>query len=164
MTPVTLTVRGTMRYLCFDIGDRRTGVAVGDDETRIASPVGSFEARFRPNDPIDRLLDTLISSVNDHQPDAIVLGLPLNMDGTHGPQARRIIALAEQLARRISLQIRLQDERLTSFEADQQMARSGLTHQQKKYRRDALAAAATLQDFLDSSDHASNMGHGRDRD
>lgn len=161
MCPVTLLARDTMRYLCFDIGERRTGVAIGDDETRIASPVGSFESRFRVTDPVDRLLDTLISFVNDYQPDAILLGLPLNMDGTHGSQARRIVALAEHLARCISLPVRLHDERLTSFEADQQMAGSGLTHKQKKFRRDSLAAAATLQDFLNASDHSSNMGSSR---
>lgn len=134
-----------MRYLCLDVGDKRTGAAVGDDETGIVSPVGMVESAL--DGP---LIDRLVLVVDEHGPDELVIGLPLNMDGTHGPQAQRIAAFAEKLAERVLLPIHLQDERLSSAAADEAMSRSGLTHKQKKQRRDALAAAAILRAFLDA--------------
>ncbi len=134
-----------MRYLCLDVGDKRTGLAVGDDETGVVSPVGMVESALE-----GALIDRLALAVDEHGPDELVIGLPLNMDGTHGPQARRIAAFAEKLAERLLLPIRLQDERLSSAAADEAMSRSGLTHKQKKQRRDALAAAAILRAFLDA--------------
>lgn len=134
-----------MRFMCFDIGDKRTGVAIGDDETWIASPVGMIEAA-----PEGRLIERLEAIVAEHEPDELVIGLPLNMDGTHGPQAKKIAAFAERLAETVLLPIHLQDERLSSFAADEAMSQSGLTHKQKKQRRDSLAAAAILRSFLDA--------------
>ena len=133
-----------MRFVCFDIGDKRTGAAVGDDETCIVSPVGMIEAT-----PEDLLIERLASIVETHEPDELVIGLPLNMDGSHGPQAKKIAAFAERLAETVLLPIHLHDERLSSFAADEAMSQSGLTHKQKKQRRDSLAAAAILRSFLD---------------
>lgn len=134
-----------MRYLCFDIGDKRTGSALGDDETWIVSPLGMVEVA---SDGV--LVERLGSIVDEHEPDELVIGLPLNMDGTHGPRAKKIAAFAERLAETVLLPIHLQDERLSSFAADEAMSQSGLTHKQKKQRRDSLAAAAILRSFLDA--------------
>lgn len=134
-----------MRYLCFDVGQKRTGIALGSDEPRLASPVGVIECPLG-----ERLVERMALAVEEHGPDAVVVGLPVNMDGTHGPQARLIAEFAQRLSERCGLPLHLHDERLTSFAADQQMARSGLTHKEKKARRDALAAAAILSDFLDA--------------
>ena len=134
-----------MRYLAFDLGDKRTGLAIGDDETGIVSPVATVECSMDGS-----LLDRLSLCIEQHEPDELVVGLPLNMDGTYGPQARRIAAFAERLAERVLLPIHLQDERLSSAAADEAMSQSGLTHKQKKHRRDALAAAAILKSFLDA--------------
>jgi putative Holliday junction resolvase len=70
------------------------------------------------------------------------------MDGTEGPAVVQARAFAEEVRGRTGLPVHLQDERLTSFEADQRMARSGRTRGEKKELRDALAAAALLEDFL----------------
>ena len=79
----------------------------------------------------------------------MVVVLPLNMDGTEGPQAIKARAFAERLGQRLEgLPVHVFDERLTSAEADELMAQSGLTHKQKKALRDALAAAEILRDFL----------------
>ncbi len=135
-----------MRYLAIDLGAKRTGLATGDDESRIASPLTTIDTaadqeRWRQ----------LTKIIEVEQPDALVLGLPLNMDDTEGPAAQAARAFAEQLAQRFNLPVHLQDERLTSAAADAQMARTGLTHAQKKQRRDALAAAAILRAFFDAS-------------
>lgn len=79
----------------------------------------------------------------------IVVGLPLNMDGSEGPRAKLVQAFAQRLAGASARRVHLHDERLSSVEADKRMARTGLTHGQKKKRRDALAAAAILRSFLD---------------
>jgi putative Holliday junction resolvase len=89
-----------------------------------------------------------------------VVGLPLNMDGTEGPRARVVRAFAERLRTRTGRSLHYQDERLTSAEADWAMSRTGMTHQQKKERRDALAAAAILRDFLEARRGASEPGAG----
>ena len=132
-----------MRYLAIDLGEKRTGLAVGDDVTGIASPLeviqtSSVEVRFKE---IQR-------AIQEQGPDALVLGVPLNMDGSEGPGVTRSRALADELTRRFGLPVHLYDERLTSVAADEQMAQSGLTRGQKKARRDALAAAAILRGFL----------------
>ena len=98
------------------------------------------------------LIDAIAVSIKDQAPDAIVLGLPLNMDGTEGPQAKLAREFGEQLHKRCGLEVHYHDERLTSFAADQQMAGSGRTHKQKKRLRDALAAAEILRDFLAHAD------------
>ena len=136
-----------MRYLAIDLGDKRTGVAVGDEATGIVSPVQTIQARRG-----DVLLDALLRVIEQHSPDGIVIGLPVNMDDTEGDQAKLTREFGEQLRERCATPISFQDERLTSFAADQQMAQSGRTHGQKKRLRDALAAAQILRDFLDQRD------------
>lgn len=80
--------------------------------------------------------------------DEIVLGYPLNMDGTRGSRAALVEAFAERLRARTGRRVHLWDERLTSAEADWSLAGSGLTRGQKKKRRDQIAAARILEDFL----------------
>ncbi|MHC4065601.1 MAG: Holliday junction resolvase RuvX, partial [Planctomycetota bacterium] len=106
-----------MRYLCLDLGDKRTGIATGDDETGVVSPAGMLPTP-RGRDVVAAILEV----IEAHGPDAIVLGLPLNMDGTEGPQARRVRDFGRQLGQRTDRPIHYQDERLTSYAADQQMA------------------------------------------
>ncbi len=132
-----------MRYMAIDLGGKRTGLAVGDDQTRFVSPVDTIEAAQGP-----LLLAGIRKAVEEHGPGALVVGLPINMDGTEGPSARRVRGFAAEIARATALPVHFQDERLTSFAADQAMARSGRTHGQKKALRDALAAAELLRDFL----------------
>ena len=136
-----------MRFLAIDLGDKRTGLALADDQTRIASPLSVIDV---PADRRDALIDALDDAAHKHEADALVIGLPLNMDGTEGPRAAVVRDLAGAIAARIHLPLHLHDERLSSADADWSMARTGMTHKQKKARRDALAAAAILKDFLEA--------------
>lgn len=140
-----------MRSLAIDLGDRRTGLALGDDVTRIASPAGLLEI------PLDRrggqdLLDAIATKAHQElgPRDQLVLGLPINMDSSEGPRAKLVRAFAQRLADRAGRAVVLVDERKTSQAADDRMARSGLTHGQKKARRDAIAAAEILRALLES--------------
>lgn len=146
-----------MRYLALDLGDRRTGVAVGDAITGMAAPVEVIEVSVAHGGgehflrAIDRIVEEHLgppAPPGREASGAIVVGLPLNMDGTEGPRARIVRELARKVGERTGREIHFQDERLTSADADWRLARTGLTHKQKKERRDALAAAAILEDFL----------------
>lgn len=140
--------------LGIDLGDKRTGVALADTVTTIASPIEVIEVPIARRDGADLL--AAIARVADRElgpvtsPGEIVLGLPLNMDGSEGPRAKLVRAFAERLAAATGRPVRLHDERLSSVEADSRMARSGLTHGQKKSRRDAIAASGILQGYMAS--------------
>lgn len=145
-----------MRYLCIDLGDKRTGLAIGDIFTRIATPLTVLEVPITDNTG-EALLNALVQAINDqfspHAEVGIVIGLPLNMhDGSEGPRSKVVRDFASRLEARLGQRrkIHFQDERLSSVQADWTMAQSGLTHKQKKQRRDALAAASILSDFLKS--------------
>lgn len=132
-----------MRFLAIDPGDKRTGLAVGDDRTNIASPLEIITTSAH-----HELLRLIDKAIDRQGPGALVLGLPLNMDGSEGPPAKKVRELAIELEKRTGLPVHLFDERLTSYAAEAKLNQSGLTHQGKKKRRDALAAAALLEDFL----------------
>jgi len=139
-----------VQYLGIDLGDKRTGLALGDGESGIASPLMGLEIPVAA-DKGRALIEAIASVAEEHRPGAVVVGLPLNMeDGSEGPAALRARAFAQRLAERLALPVLCYDERLSSSEADWSMARSGLTRGQKKARRDALAAAVILGDFLAS--------------
>lgn len=132
-----------MRYLAVDLGDRRTGLAIGDDELKMAQPVCVLEVSMGP-----RLIDEILTSLRDQDAQALVIGLPLNMDGTAGGRVDITNTFVDQLRQKTDVPIHFQDERLTSSAAEEQLAGSGKTHKQKKKIRDALAATEILNDFL----------------
>ena len=135
-----------MKYLAIDLGARRTGLAIGDDLTGVVTPLKVIHAASE-----SMVLDSILDQIDSQAPTAIVIGLPLNMDGTESPGSAGARRFGEKLSEACGLQVHFQDERLTSFAAEQQLAGSGLTHDQKKNLRDALAAAAILEDFLGQS-------------
>lgn len=142
-----------MRYLAIDLGDKRTGIATGDATTRIASPVAVLDipaAERQGQALMDAIVRTIADFWTPRDPGELVVGLPINMDGTEGPAAKKARDIARVLSERTKRRVHLFDERLTSAEADWRMAQSGLTHAQKKARRDAIAAAAILEGFLNS--------------
>lgn len=132
-----------MRYLAIDLGDKRTGIATADDVLRLPMPVEVIEAPTR-----DVLMHALARVIDAQGPDALVIGLPLNMDGSEGPRARLTREFAAGCTARFALPVHFQDERLTSHAAEASLNRSGRTHAQKRRIRDALAACELLKDFL----------------
>ena len=132
-----------MRIVSVDLGDVRTGLAAGDDVLRMVQPLMVIEERDE-----GRRLDRITGEIERHGADRIVVGLPLNMDGTEGPRAVMSRAFGSQLADRTGLPVEYQDERLTSFEADESLKGSGLTRKGRKRVQDAIAAASILEDWL----------------
>lgn len=136
------------RILALDVGDRRIGVAVGSPAGGLAKPL---EVITRPRDDADMgVVFRRLREIARHEETAtIVVGDPVNMDGTVGPRAE----ISREFARRLQgamrqAHIALQDERLSSFTADEWMERDGVRPAQRKARRDAYAAAVILLDYF----------------
>ena len=130
------------RWLGIDHGTRRIGVAAGSTEDGIAGPVEVVAA-----EPADKAVQRIQQLAADYRVDGVVVGWPLNMDDTEGPQGKIARAMAHGLAEATGLDVRLWDERLTSFAADEALA-GAYTRKGKKARQDAVAAAAMLRHFL----------------
>ena len=98
------------------------------------------------------MIKKIADVVETEDVEAIVLGLPLNMDGSQGPQAKRIFNFADQLKGHIDIPIHFQDERLSTFGAEEKLAATDFTRGKKKKRLDAVAAAQILEAFLEQKD------------
>ncbi|MFP4052915.1 MAG: Holliday junction resolvase RuvX [Phycisphaerae bacterium] len=129
------------RWLAIDPGTRRLGVAVGETDG-MALPVTVVSAQPR-HVAMERLGDV----IDEYAPEGIVVGWPLNMDDSEGPQARHARQLAQEVADHTGLDVRLWDERLSSFAADAALA-GQFTRKKRRARQDAVAAAEILGDFL----------------
>ena len=138
-----------MRYLAIDYGLKRVGLALCDSSETIVSPLCQFEHDHkRPQIATDRVKQI----VAEYQVQALVVGLPLNMDDTEGAQAVLTRRFAEALVCAVSLPLYMQDERLSSAAADELLNETEFTKGKKKQRRDMLAACDILRSFL-NRDH-----------
>jgi putative Holliday junction resolvase len=131
-----------MRYLAIDYGTKRTGLAICDPTETIVSPLAVLQSKKRLVEKISELIET-------ENIGAIVLGLPLNMDNSQGPQARLALKFAEQLRRNLKIPVYLQDERLSSFAAKEKLSSSSFKRSEVTERLDAVAAAEILEAFLE---------------
>ncbi len=134
-----------MRYLALDLGDRRIGIALSDQTGRVARPLEVMKRTSRAAD-----FAHIGELVAQHGVEALVVGLPRNMDGTEGSQAAWVRDYSAALAEAIGLPLHLWDERLTTEEA------AGIMHEQGKHADkkwiDAVAAAVILQSYLDAGE------------
>ncbi len=134
------------RLLAVDHGSRRLGIAVADTETRIAFARPALR-RSRGSADAARIAEL----ARAEQAESVIVGLPLNMDGSEGPQAAAARSFGEELAT-IGLRILLVDERLTSWEARQQLAASGRRPTRASGELDSAAATVILQQYLDTEE------------
>lgn len=130
-------------YLGIDYGEKRIGLSFGD-ELGLASPLPAAveetkAARLRHIEEV----------IRDRKVTAVVIGHPLNMDGTVGFKAREVERFAETLEARVNLPIYLVDERLTSHEAEMRLRAKGKKVSRASGEIDSLAATLILQDFFD---------------
>jgi len=128
-----------------DVGSARTGLALGDTEARIARPLAIIEVRGRGYAWLAR---QIARRAAQERVEGFVIGLPLNMDGTRGPQTSRSERFAAALTAVCSLPIAFWDERLTSFAAEQYALE--LPRRRRSEHVDDIAAAIILQRYLDA--------------
>jgi putative Holliday junction resolvase len=138
-----------VRLLALDVGDRRVGVAVSDPSGLIATPLAVIHRASKVQD-----FAKVAQFVREQDATGVVVGHPLNADGSEGPQARRVeryaAALAEALhGQGLDVALVLWDERLSTVQAQEAMITSGRKARDRRRRIDAVAAAVILQDYLD---------------
>ncbi len=131
-----------MRYLAIDHGTKRTGLAICDSGETIASPLTVIQGK-------KELLKKIAEVVETENVEAVVLGLPLNMTGSESAQTKLVLKFAEQLKDHLHIPVHLQDERLSSFSAEEKLASTNFTRGKKRKRLDAIAAAEILEAFLE---------------
>ena len=130
-----------MRYLAIDYGTKRTGLAICDAGETITSPLKTIHGQ-------KALLEKIAEVIDAENVEAVVLGLPLNMDGSESAQTRLVLKFAEKLRHFLAVPVLLQDERLSSFGAEEKLAAAKFTKGQMRQRLDAVAAAEILEAFL----------------
>jgi len=138
------------RVAGLDVGKRRIGVAVSDVTGTLARPLGVLQTSGLEGDAVDRAVTELARLAAEEDGLAsLVVGLPRRLDGSPNDMTPRVQAFAAALGTRISVPIILQDERLTSREAESRLALRVKDWRARKKQIDAAAAAIILQDYLD---------------
>jgi putative Holliday junction resolvase len=136
--------------LGLDFGARRIGLAVSDAEAAIAFPIGALERRGLPAD-----LTALGELVRERDIVAVVVGLPLHMDGRSGTGAEAARAFADSLREAIGLPVALIDERWTTAQAKRSLDDAPRKSRRRKENVDALAATLILRTYLEQPGGAS---------
>lgn len=136
-----------MRVMGLDYGDKTVGVAISDELLITAQPIETVE-RERTN-KLRKTYQRIEALIAEYEVEKIVLGRPLNMNGTEGDRVELTEAFAEELSRRTGLEIIWMDERLTTVEANRILEETGVAHSARKEHIDKMAAAIILQTYLD---------------
>jgi putative Holliday junction resolvase len=139
-----------VRVLGIDYGARRIGLALSDATGTLASPWRILQRPASEADTLVLLVDEISRLAQD--PDglhAVVIGWPRRLDGTPTHQTAAVEALVRALEDRLSVPVVLQDERLSSHEAESRLATRERDWRRRKEKLDAVAAAIVLQDYLD---------------
>lgn len=136
-----------MRYIGLDLGNRTCGVAISDPTGMIATAVDTV--RFREKD-LQKCLECVIMLIEQKNAQKVVLGYPINMNGTLGPQSEYVLEFKKMLEESTGLEVILYDERLTSVEVNKIMISADLSRNKRKTKVDTLAATLILQSYLDS--------------
>jgi putative Holliday junction resolvase len=134
-----------VRALGIDPGSKRIGLAISDRSGTVASPLTVLQrSRSRSHDD-----NEIARIVRDEEVEVVVVGLPINMDGSFGPAAKRAQAEARRLATVVGVPVEMHDERRTTVSADRSMLEAGLNAIERRQRVDKVAAAIMLQSWLD---------------
>ncbi len=133
------------RVLAVDYGARRIGLALSDPTGTATEPLANVQRRGD-----DQAARDVAAVARARGASAIVVGLPLRMDGTEGPQAEAARRFADRLRRYTGLPVYLWDERLTTVQVERMLAAGGLRHERRKAVRDGLSAALLLRSFLEA--------------
>ena len=132
-----------MRILAIDLGDARTGIAISDPTGMLAGTTLTIHSRSE-----DAVLDRVCALIAEYGVTELVLGHPVNMNGTLGPRSEKYRAFAQRLEAASGLPVRLWDERRTSIEAHQILSDSGKRTKKHKAQVDAVAASLILEGYL----------------
>jgi putative Holliday junction resolvase len=142
-----------VRVLGLDPGERRIGIAISDPTGTLAHPLQTLVRGSREED-----FAAIAALVAEHDVELVVVGRPLSLDGTEGPQARRVARYMDALAACLPVPVVSWDERFTTAAADEILrqirGRKGRRRARARGQVDAIAAAVILQSYLDSADQS----------
>ncbi|MCM3882005.1 MAG: Holliday junction resolvase RuvX [Vicinamibacterales bacterium] len=138
-----------------DLGNRRIGLAISDSTATLARPLTTIERGSSDEQAVEAIAEAVAATNTEFgSEDAVgrlVVGLPTHLDGSANDQTPRVRKMVALLSTRIAIPIVLQDERLSSHEAEERLAFREKDWRKRKARLDAAAAAVILQDYLDQS-------------
>ena len=144
-----------MRVLALDLGSKRIGVAVSDDDGRVATPIATLQ---RIPDKA-RLHREIADLVGEWDAGLLLLGLPIDLAGAIGPAATAVLAERDELAAVVGVPVEVHDERMTTRIADNALRERGdLDGRARRQVIDQVAAAVILQDWLDQQTHDAPEG------
>lgn len=136
-----------MRYLGLDLGSRTLGMAISD-------PLGMFASSYkivRHNEEYERLINDVQETVEEKKIEAIVLGLPKNMNNTIGPKGELSFQFKKMLEEKLNIPVYLEDERLTTKQAENILIYNDTSRKKRKKVIDSMAATIILQSYLDKN-------------
>lgn len=137
-----------MRYLGLDLGSRTLGMSLSDSSGSIAS---SYQI-IRHHEEYDQLVDEVGKVVREKQVEKIVLGFPKNMDNSIGEKGKLSLEFKKKLETQLNIEVVLEDERLTTRQAENLLISNDTSRKKRKKVIDALAATIILQSYLDRKD------------
>ena len=140
-----------MRVIGIDLGDRRIGVAVSDATGTLARPLKTLERGSSEQAAVALVRATIEELAQEDEVTCIVFGLPTRLDGTDNRQTPKVRRFVQRLAAEVDIPVVLQDERLSSHEAETRLAATERDWRTRKAQLDAAAAAVILQDYLDET-------------
>ena len=141
---------GGMRLLGLDLGSKRIGVAVSDEMGWTAQGLAVLNRHGGKRD-----LENIARLVQEQRVEEVVLGLPINMDGSEGEQARKAREFAERLREHLELPVHLWDERLTTWEAEGILKQAGVKGRKRRQVVDKVAATLILKSYLEARENMS---------
>ena len=141
--------------LGIDYGEKRLGVASSDPLCVISMPLCTIEVQS-----VKQAIGELCEICRENDIRKIVIGLPLNMDGTRGPMAAKVKAFAGKLGKAANKPIETWDERLSTSQAERALVGADMSRRKRKLVRDKIAAQIILQSYLDARDHRAGSNFG----
>jgi len=133
------------RTLALDIGEKRIGVAVGDETGTLARPLTTIVRASKRQD-----FERVARLVTEQSAERVIAGYPRSLSGDEGPQAQRVRRYVEALAITLPVPVELWDERYTTVEATERLHEAKRRRPRDRGQLDAAAAAIILQDYLDA--------------
>lgn len=134
-----------MRILALDVGEKNIGLAISDKLGLIAQGLPTLRHQTKDED-----ISAIANILKVHHITEVVVGIPVNLDGSLGKKAQEVAVFLEDLKKKITLPIKVWDERFTSVQAEKVLLEAGLSRKKRKKKIDQLAARLILQNYLDA--------------
>lgn len=141
-----------MRILGLDVGEKRIGMALSDELMITAQGIPTFERRS-----FDYDMAEISRIITENNVSEVVVGLPLNMNGTYSAKTKEVASFTEKLSSSLSIPVKTWDERLTTMQAERSLLEGDMSRMKRKRLKDRLAAQLILQCYLDSKKRNNNV-------